>query len=456
MGYNGAVAYRRADEVDVRIDRMSYGGRGVGRVDGFVVFVSDAAPGDRLRARLVKVKKAFAEAELVRVEEASPDRVSPRCPHFGPCGGCLWQHLDHAAQLRAKDAIVAESLRHLGGLSDVPLRPIIPTDEPWYYRNKMEFSFQPEGRLGLHRRGRWDEIVDLHTCFLQSPRTAEILNEVREFVRTAGLTCYDPRTHAGLLRHLIIREGRNTGELLLAVVTSTGDFAEANALAALLAGRHPELTGFLWAVNPSHGDAVEVHGLHVLHGRAYIHERLRDLSFRLGLQTFFQTNTAQAERMIDLVREYAAPAPTDHVLDLYSGVGTFSLALARDAARVTGIEVTPASIEAARENAALNGITNATFLGADAKRFDQILAPERSPDILVLDPPRAGAGAAVMRAVARTRARRVVYVSCNPTTLAPDLRELLAGGYALRIVQPIDLFPQTYHVECVVSLERVG
>ena len=456
LGYNGAVAYHRADEVDVRIDRMSYGGRGVGRVDGFVVFVSDAAPGDLLRARLVKVKKAFAEAEPVRIDEPSPDRVPPRCPHFGPCGGCLWQHLDYDAQLRAKDAIVAESLRHLGGLQEVPLRPIIPTDEPWYYRNKMEFSFQPDGRLGLHRRGRWDEIVDLHTCFLQSPRTAEILNEVRDFARDAGLTCYDPRTHQGLLRHLIIREGRNTGDLLLAVVTSTGDFAEAKALAARLADHHPELTGFLWAVNPSHGDAVEVHGLHVLHGRPDIHERLRDLTFRLGLQTFFQTNTAQAERMIDLVRDYAAPAPTDHVVDLYSGVGTFALALARNAAHVTGIEVTPASIEAARENAALNGITNATFVAADARRFDQALASGRPPDVLVLDPPRAGAGAAVMRAVARTGVRRVIYISCNPTTLAPDLRELLAHGYVLRVVQPLDLFPQTYHVECVVALERTG
>jgi 23S rRNA (uracil1939-C5)-methyltransferase len=447
--------YRRGDEVDVRIDRMSYGGRGVGRVNGFVVFVADSAPGDLLSARLVRMKKSFAEAEPVRIDEPSPDRVVPRCPHFGPCGGCLWQHLDYAAQLRAKEAIVAESLRHLGGVQDVPLRPIIPNDTPWYYRNKMEFAFQPGGRLGLHRRGRWDEIVDLHTCFLQSARTAEILNEVRDFVRRAGLTCYDPRTHQGLLRHLVIREGRNTGDLLLAVVTSTGDFAQANDLAARLGGRYPELTGFLWAVNPSHGDAVEVHGLHVLRGRAHIHERLRDLTFRLGLQTFFQTNTAQAERMIDLVRDGAAPAAGDHVLDLYCGVGTFALALAREAAQVTGIEVMPASIEAARENAALNGITNATFVAADARRFDQALAAGRAPDILVLDPPRAGAGAAVMRAVARAAARRVVYISCNPTTLAPDLRELLSHGpYALGAVQPIDLFPQTYHVECVVSLER--
>jgi 23S rRNA (uracil1939-C5)-methyltransferase len=457
LRYNDAVAYHRADEVDVRIDRMSYGGRGVGRVDGFVVFVADAAPGDLLRARLVAVKRSFAEAEPVRIDEPSPDRVTPRCPHFGPCGGCLWQHLDYGAQLRAKEAIVAESLRHLGGFQDLPLRPIISNETPWYYRNKMEFAFQPGGRLGLHRRGRWDEVVDLQTCFLQSARTAEILNQVRHFVRAAGLTCYDPRTHQGLLRHLVVREGRNTGDLLLAVVTSTGDFPQGRELAALLAGRYPELTGFLWAVNPSHGDAVEVHGLHVLHGRPHIYERLRDLTFRLGLQTFFQTNTAQAERMIDLVRDYAAPTAKDNVLDLYCGVGTFALALARTAAQVTGIEMMSASVESARVNAALNGITNATFIAADVRRFDRTLPEGRPPDLLVLDPPRAGAGPAVMRAVARSGVRRVVYISCNPTTLAPDLGALLADGpYALRAVQPIDLFPQTYHVECVVSLERAG
>jgi 23S rRNA (uracil1939-C5)-methyltransferase len=450
------VVFHRLDEVDVRIDRMSYGGRGVGRVDGFVVFVADAAPGDLLRARLLKVKKAYAEGEPVRLDEPSPDRVTPRCPHFGPCGGCLWQHLDYGAQLRAKEAIVAESLRHLGGVADVRVEPIIPNDAPWYYRNKMEFSFQPDGRLGLHRRGRWDEIVDLQTCYLQSPRTAAILTEVRAFIRDAELTCYDPRTHRGLLRHLVIREGRNTGELLLAVVTSSGDFPQAAALAARMAAAHSELTGFLWAVNPSPGDAVEVHGLHVLHGRPYIHERLRDLTFRLGLQTFFQTNTAQAERMIDLVRTCASAARTDHVLDLFSGVGTFALALARDAGQVTGIEVTAASVEAARANAALNGIANATFVAADARRFDRALAAGPRPGVIVLDPPRAGAGTAVMRAVAGTGAGRVVYISCNPTTLAPDLRELLTHGYVLRTIQPIDLFPQTYHIECVVALERAA
>ncbi|HEU5298365.1 MAG TPA: 23S rRNA (uracil(1939)-C(5))-methyltransferase RlmD [bacterium] len=445
---------RPTDEVDIRIDRMSYGGRGVGRVDGFVVFVDDAAPGDRLRARLRKVKKSYGEAHPVRIVEPSAERTEPRCPHFGPCGGCLWQHLDYAAQLRAKQAIVEESLRHLGGLEPAPVRPIIGPDDPWYYRNKMEFSFHPGGRLGLHRRGRWDEIVDLHTCFLQSPRTAEILNEVRAFVLAEGIACYDPRTHEGLLRHLVIREGRGTGELLIAVVTASEAFPQARALAVRLAERHPELTGFIWAVNPSKGDAVEVAGFHVLHGRPHITERLGGLTFKLGLLTFFQTNTAQAERMVAIVREMAGRG-VGHALDLYSGVGTFALALAGQAERVTGIEVVAASVEAARENAALNGIANAAFHTADVRRFDQVPGVGGA-DLLVLDPPRAGAGVKVMQAIARLGPPRVIYISCNPTTLAPDLRELAAAGYAVRAVQPIDLFPHTYHVECIVLLDRAA
>lgn len=427
---------------------MSYGGRGVGRVDGFTVFVTDAAPGDLLRARLVKVKKSLAEGEPVGIDEPSPDRTVPRCPHFGPCGGCLWQHLDYAAQLRAKQTIVQESLE------GVEVRPIIGLADPWYYRNKMEFSFQPVGRLGLHRRGRWDDIVDLHTCFLQSPRTAEIINTVRDFIRARDIPCYDPRTHEGLLRHLVIREGKSTGELLIALVTASAPFSDVQELARLLPERFPELTGFLWAINPSKGDAVEVHDVRVLHGRPHIFERLRGLTFKLGLLTFFQTNTMQAERMIDAVREFADLRGSEHVLDLYCGVGTFALALASHSGRITGIEVVPASVEAARENATLNGIANATFHAGDVRRFEHILAPGDGPDLLMLDPPRAGAGAQVMRAIGRVRPQRVIYISCNPTTLAPDLRELTPAGYEVRAVQPIDLFPHTYHVECVVLLDR--
>lgn len=442
------------EEVILRVDRLSYGGRGVARLDGLDVFVDDAAPGDVVRARLTRAKRTHAEAALVAVEDASPVRVMPRCPHFGTCGGCQWQHVDYHAQTEAKQAIVEESLQQLG-MGRLPVRPIITMDEPWGFRNKMEFSFQPPNHVGLHRRGRWDQVVDLEACFLPAGRTVEILHAVREFARRHSLACYDTRTHQGFLRHLLVREGRATGEVMVALVTAPGPFPQARDLVDTLVRPFPEIASLIWAINASRGDAIEVVELQVLHGRLFIHERLRGLTFKLGLLTFFQTNTAQAERVIDVVHDFAALTGVERVIDLYSGVGTFALTLAGRAAQVVGIEAVPSAVEAARDNAALNGITNAAFHAIEAAQVDRVAAG-MEPDVLVLDPPRAGAGARVMRRVGRLAPRRAVYISCNPTTLAPDLRELLRWGYEVQAVQPVDLFPQTYHVECVVRLERTA
>ncbi len=441
------------EDVVLRVDRLSYGGRGVARLDGLVVFVDGAAPGEMVRARLLRVRRTYAEAATVAVESPSPVRVQPRCPHFGECGGCLWQHVDYPAQLAAKQAIVVESLQHLGGLVDLPVRPILPTEPPWHYRNKMEFALAPPGRVGLHRRQRWDEVVDLEVCYLPSPRAVAVLRAVREFLRTWGIPCYDTRTHQGFARHLVVREGHHTGEMLVALVTAPGAFARAREFIEAVRGAVPEVTGVVRVLNPSRSDAVEVAGVEVLAGRPYIHERLRGLTFRLDVQTFFQTNTAAAERMLDVVGEFAALTGRERVVDLYCGVGTFALALAARAAEVVGVEALPASVDAARQNAVLNGIANTRFVCADAARVSEALSGAAA-DVVVLDPPRAGAGARVMRQIARLRPQRVVYVSCNPTTLAPDLKVLVAAGYRVSAVQPLDLFPHTYHVECVVRLDR--
>ncbi len=439
----------------MRVDRLSFGGPGVARLNGVEVFVDGAAPGEVVRARLTRQTRTSAEADLVAVVDPSPVRVAPRCPHFGTCGGCLWQHVDYRVQAQAKEAIVAEKLQPLGGAFPLPLRPIIAMEEPWAFRNKMEFSFQPPDRLGLHRRGRWDEVVDVQTCLLPSARVVDIVTEVRAFTRQHGLACYDTRTHQGFLRHLVVREGRATGELMVALVTAPGPFVQSGTLAEGLVRRHPQIVSVLWAINASRSDAVEVSECQVLHGRPFIYERLRGRTFKVGLRTFFQTNTSQAERMIDVVAAFANLAGGERVLDLYCGVGTFTLALAEQAADVIGIEAAPAAVEAARENAALNGVTNATFYVLDAGHLDTGLPPGTRPDVVVLDPPRAGAGGRVMQAIAGLAPRRVVYVSCNPTTLAPDLQTLQARGYAIEGIQPIDLFPHTYHVECVVGLRRI-
>ncbi len=448
-------AFFKGQELELRVDRLSYGGRGVARADGYVVFVPYTAPGDRVRARLVRVKRSFGEAEPVEVLEPSPDRTDPPCPYFGRCGGCTWQHLRYETQLAAKAQIVRESLERLGGLRDVPLRPILPALQPFRYRNKMEFAFHPEATLGLHLRGHFDRVLEIEECLLPSPVASAILRDVKAFVRERGLPCYNPRTRQGLLRHLVYREGVRTGQVMVAVVTAPADFPEGPELARRLAERHPQVRGVLWAQSGSLSDAVVVDRLEVLWGEAAIEEELGGLHFRIGLETFFQTNTAQADRMLQVALELAELASHHRVVDLYCGVGTFALALARHAGLVWGVEVVPEAVQAARDNAARARVTNVEFVQGEVRTvLPELVARTGPPDLVVLDPPRSGAGGKVMRKVGRASPARVLYVSCNPTTLAPDLRELLPFGYAVRAVQPVDLFPQTYHVETLVLLDR--
>lgn len=447
---------KKGDEVHVAVDRLAYGGRGVGRVDGLVVFVAGGAPGDLVRARVARVKRSYAEAEAVAVVAPSADRVSPRCPHFGPCGGCAWQHVAYPAQARAKEAIVRESLEHLGGIADVDVRPVVAADDPWYYRNKMEFSFHPDGTLGLHHRGDWNRIEPVEVCYLQSAESVAIVRAVRAFARVRGLPAYDPITHQGFLRSLIIREGRRTGDRLVGLITGPGPFGEAEAFVAAVRGAVPEVSGIVRGIAAGTSDGAPLTRVEVLDGRDYLEEVVAGLRFRIGPDTFFQTNTEQASRMVDYVVDQARPQPGRVIFDLYCGVGTFSLALARAGARVTGVEMASSSVEAARANAALNALEGVRFVAGDVRVvLPRLVLEAGTPDVLVLDPPRAGAGARVVRKVGRSGARRVIYVSCNPTTLAADLKALLPFGYRLASVQPFDLFPQTYHVEAVAVLDRM-
>ena len=450
-------SFRRGDEVTLVIDRMAYGGRGVGRVDGYVVFVPDTAPGDRVRARLWRAKPSYAEADLVAVESPSALRTAPPCPHFGPCGGCAWQHLGYADQLRAKESIVRESLAHLARLRDVEVGPILEAADPWAYRNKMEFTFHPDGTLGLHRRGAFDRVAPIDACLIQSAAANGALRVVREWADASGLSRYDARDHTGLLRQVVIREGKRTGEMMVALVTTAPEVPGIHDLAGRLLAATPQITSVLLGVNPGPSDGLPLTAVAVIAGRPYIMEELAGLRFRIGLETFFQTNTAQAARMIEVVETLAEVGEGETVYDLYCGVGTFSLPLARRAGRVYGLEIVPPAVDAARENAALNGIWNAEFIPGDVRRvLPDLVSRAGSPGLLVLDPPRSGAGSRVMRQIIAARAPRIVYVSCNPTTLAPDLGELVGAGYAIQRVQPLDLFPHTHHVECVALLNRRG
>ena len=426
------------------------------RSDGLAVFVTGAAPNEVVRARVRKVHRRHVEADLVSVETASADRVAPRCRHYDEgCGGCCWQHVAYPAQLAAKAAAVRDSLERLGGFRELAIRPIIPAPDAYHYRNKMEFAFHPNGILGLHPRGAWYDIIRLHECFLESPAALAIVRAAQTFVESHGISCYHPRSQQGLLRELCIRQSRGTGEILLGIVTSPGDFPEAQAMAAHLAQAAPNIAGVVRSIRNTPDGAAPPVETTVLFGQDHMTETCAGLRFSIRMETFFQTNSAQAEHLVEIVKDFAGDVREAQVLDIYCGVGLFSLALAAAGAHVVGVEIVEAAIEAARSNAAENGLASLSFHAGDARKvLAEVLPAGLAPKVLVLDPPRAGAGGKVMRRIARACPERIVYVSCNPTTLARDLVELRPFGYTVSAVQPLDLFPQTYHVETVVALTR--
>jgi len=453
----GSPRPQPGDELIVAVDRLTYGGEGVGRSDGLAVFVTGAAASEVVRVKVRKTHRRHVEADLIAVETASPDRVAPRCRHYNEgCGGCCWQHVAYSAQLAAKAAAVRDSLERLGGFRDLAIQPIIAAPDTFHYRNKMEFAFHPNGTLGLHPRGAWYDIIRLQECFLESPEAVTIVKAAQTFVEDHGLACYHPRSQQGLLRELCVRQSRGTGEILLGIVTSPGDFPEAQAMATHLAQAVPAVAGVVRSIRNSPDGAAPPVETTVLWGQDHMTETCANLRFRIRMETFFQTNSAQAERLVEVVKALAGDVAGAQVVDVYCGVGFFSLALAAAGAQVVGVEIVEAAIEAARRNAEENGLTSLTFHAGDARKvLAEVLPANLAPKVLILDPPRAGAGGKVMRRIARACPERIVYVSCNPTTLARDLVELRPFGYKIETVQPLDLFPQTYHVETVVSLTRL-
>jgi 23S rRNA (uracil1939-C5)-methyltransferase len=446
---------RPGDEIVVTVDRLTYGGEGIGRSDGLAVFVTGAAPAETVRAKVRRAHRRHVEADLIAVEEPSADRVAPRCKHFAQgCGGCCWQHVRYEAQLLAKAAAVRDSLERLGGFRDLAIRPILPAPDAFHYRNKMEFAFHPTGILGLHPRGAWYDILPLDECFLESPLAVRLVKAAQLFVEEHTISLYHPRTREGLLRELCVRQSRATGEVLIGLVTSEGPFPEGAAMATHLASVDPAVVGVVRSIRRSADSEALPGTTTLLLGQDHITESVDGLRFRIRLDTFFQTNSVQAERLVEVVKELADGVAGARVVDVYCGVGLFSLVMAKAGAEVVGIEIVESAIEAARANAAANGLSGLAFHAGDARKvLADVLPAGLAPDVLVLDPPRAGAGGKVMRRIARATPRRIVYVSCNPTTLARDLVELRPFGYKPTVVQPIDLFPQTYHVETVVVLE---
>jgi len=452
-----AAPVQRDQELELTIDSLAYGGNGVARLDGFVVFVRRGLPGDTVRARVTKVQRRHAEALATQIVASGPLRVGAPCAHYPDCGGCRFQDLAYDAQVTAKEQWVRDSLQRLAGLAEPPLEPILPAASQFGYRNKMEYSFaQGEDApvLGLHRAGRWDEVLDIERCWLTSDVGNAIRNRIREWAREERLPAYDQATQEGYLRHLVVREGRNTGQALVQLVTARGERFDRERLIEVLR-EFPEVRSVHWSVNRGVAEVTNL-PTEVLWGEDAIEEELGGLRFRVRPNAFLQTNTEMAEQLYRLAAEMAGLGGNETVYDLYCGIGTIGLSLARSALTVWGVEISEESVACAIENAELNSIGNAAFFAGnvgDALRELRDRAGE--PDVVVVDPPRAGLAGKALRRLGEIGAPRVVYVSCNPTTLAGDAKRL-ADDYGYRVVRakPVDMFPHTPHVECVALLEK--
>ena len=445
------------DELELTIDSLAYGGNGVARLNGFVVFVRRGLPGDTVRARVTKVKRGWAEATATEVLTPSPERVDAPCEHFPACGGCRFQDLAYEAQAAAKEAQVRDALVRIGGVADPPLEPLVPAASAFHYRNKLEYSFTDTARgaaLGFHRAGRWDEVLEVERCWLTSDLGNGVREAVREWAQEEGLPAFDQEAQRGYLRHLVVREGRNTGQALVLLVTAPGDLQGADRLVAALRA-FPEVRSVQWAVNESPAEVTNLPA-NVLWGEEAIEEELLGLRFRVRPNAFLQTNTEMAERLYETALEYAALTENETVYDLYCGIGTIGLALAGRALTVWGVDVSEESVACAIENAGLNGLTNAAFFAGEVgSSLQDLVARAGSPDVAVVDPPRAGLSGKALRRLARLEAPRLVYVSCNPTTLAGNVKDLARDwGYRLERVRPVDMFPHTPHVEAVALLTR--
>ena len=438
-------------ELTLTIDRLALGGRGVARMDGLVVFVEGGLPGAVVRARVERLKKGFAEAVALETLTPSPSAAVPECPHFGTCGGCVWQDLDYATQLFWKREQVAETLSRLGGLADVPVAPTLPSPRQYEYRNKMEFAFAGRLHLGLHERRRPGRVLDIDACRLMAPWAGEVLGFVRQQCAATGLAAYDARSGRGVWRHLVLREAAD-GQRLVHLITgpARGAGDAVHTLGEAVLERFPDVKSFVHSVRrAATAVAVGERQVFVL-GPGRLEERIGPLRLRVSPDAFVQTNTDAAEALYALVAEAAGSAPDGTAWDLYCGCGGIALSIAPAFSLVHGVESDARAVEDARKSAELSGIGNCLFTAGDAAAALDSLR-ETKPAVVVLDPPRAGAAPETLKAVMDAAPARIVYVSCNPATLARDLK-ILGDMYAVTKVTPVDLFPHTAHIETVVAL----
>jgi 23S rRNA (uracil1939-C5)-methyltransferase len=461
------VIMKVGNRIELTLEKLALGGEAIGRTpDGIVVFVKGGVPGDRAIVEIVKRKRQFIAGKIVELLEPSDLRIRPRCEYFGQCGGCKWQFLSYEKQLHFKQQLVAETLEHIGKLQDIQVNDILGMEEPWYYRNKMEFSFHQDTEahqddgvsllLGQHVAGHWNLVVDLQNCYLQSERSVDIFYLCREFAKKQQLSVFSSITEQGLLRHVVVREGKYTGDLMVNMVTSGEYFPQMDRFVRYLTVGRPDITSIMLTINRRKGQSSQGQEEHLIFGNSTIKDTLNGITFDYSAQSFFQTNTRQAEQLYQIVQRMAGDVrhhSGSTAVDLYCGTGAIAFHLAPHFKKVYGVELVEDAVENARRNAERNKITNVEFHCGEVQKLVPDVLPE-APDLIVVDPPRAGVAPKVLRHLIRIAPPQIVYVSCNPATLARDVEQLTQSGYKVAEVQPVDMFPHTYHIETVVNLIR--
>ncbi|MFW5754781.1 MAG: 23S rRNA (uracil(1939)-C(5))-methyltransferase RlmD [Marinilabiliaceae bacterium] len=453
------------------IEDVAAEGKALGKVNDTVVFVPFAAPGDVVDVQVTKKRKRYYEGRPVRFHHLSENRTEPFCEHFGTCGGCKWQHLPYEKQLTFKQNEVMNNLRRIGKIELPKPRPILPSPEERFYRNKLEFTFsnkrwlsrdemdsdeiiEDKNGLGFHIPGMFDKVIDVKNCYLQRQPSNEIRLAIRNFALENQWPFFDLRNHEGFLRTLIIRTS-TTGETMVIVAFFYDDEEKRKALFDHLATKFPDVTSWMYVINGKANDTITDLPVYTQKGRDHIFEEMEGLKFKIGPKSFYQTNSQQAYNLYKVVRDFAALSGDETLYDLYTGTGTIANFMARNAGKVVGIESVPEAIEDARENAQINNIENTKFLAGDMKdllNYD-LFQQEGHPQVIITDPPRAGMHEDVVRTLLNTAPGKIIYVSCNSATQARDL-QLLDSRYQVTAIQPVDMFPHTHHVENVALLER--
>lgn len=445
--------------VEIDIHDLATDGKSVGLLNGKVVFLNGGLPGERVLAEIIREKPRFNRAIVREIIKRSEARRDAPCQHFSICGGCTWQDLVYEEQLKLKQRQVVDCMTRIGHFEDTIVEPIIPCREQFFYRNKMEFSFHTAENdnfvLGLHHQGKFDQIFDIEKCHLESEISNQIIAFVREFVKKHNIPVYDVKLHHGLLRFLVIREGKNSDQIMVNIVTSYGSLPEQDSFVSGLIDRFPTIATIVHNQNGQKSNIASGEIETVLYGPGYIEEIILGKRFRIRANSFFQTNSRQAENLYKIALDWLDPEPSDSLLDLYCGTGTIGILASEKVGKVTGLELVPDAITAAIENASLNNCDNVQFMQGNVRALLRENMEQFSEySIIVLDPPRAGVHPRVIKRIEMLAPPKLLYISCNPATFARDAEELVKSGYELPTIKPVDMFPHTRHIELVALFTR--